>query len=476
MKANEVQPNEIGGEDRPAEPGDLNDISLLSVALVRWAIGDWKGLIEIDQDDINDHPNRAYIALFVAIAHLQCGVSSGAMTFIRLAHSWGVSERNIVRALVSGVHNSLGRARSMMTDTATAIEHFEESLLAFNPGSAHLLLSEARVKHQLAQLGIAFDGDFEASSQRQDVARSGAADLDRYSHSAYEYHLAASGVVQPEQGYLITLDCKSLPRSGVHYMKRTLSKILGENFSFCEWYQERGCCRKMPCELTAFSEHFKRRRECGVRLIKSHDFDGQDPDFSALRNVRRVILIRNPLHILTSWFALEQLRAHQDALREKGIKMEKIWLLHEAPIVDAAFDALDRSFREPTAAQFDAWLREKSKYIVRFMNKWVVPAVTLRPKYSYLVRYEEINSFVYAVVNEMLRGTSEEHRAQIFYDLNRSSEAFRVREDPFYTKSTRLTFFMRENSREFFSVTNDILGVCPAGIFDPSAGSHEWSA
>ncbi len=98
----------------------------------------------------------------------------------------------------------------------------------------------------------------------------------------------------------IQFDTKSLPRSGLHYMKRTFSKILDEYFSFCEWYQEPGCCKKMPCTLTGYSQQVEKTQTARLRLTKSHDFALDDPVFLPMFSLRRVILVRQPLHLLTS--------------------------------------------------------------------------------------------------------------------------------------------------------------------------------
>ena len=146
--------------------------------------------------------------------------------------------------------------------------------------------------------------------------------------NAYQFYAGLKG-----QDF-IYLDVKSLPRSGLHYMYDTLQGVLGPAFRFCEWYGEPGCCRQMPCALTclatpagpaqAMAQTQATADRPVLRLVKSHDLDLSDPDFAPRGALRRIVLLREPLSLLTSWWTLQILYHNAPLLAAHHIMIDKI--------------------------------------------------------------------------------------------------------------------------------------------------------
>lgn len=103
------------------------DEGLLDNARTYWKVGDWKILSEIDQDQLQHHPDRAKLALLVAMGHQQIGNAVLAKELILLSARWGCNKTLIAKVLVAGVHRNLGQA-TVMTGHADAeiraIKHF----------------------------------------------------------------------------------------------------------------------------------------------------------------------------------------------------------------------------------------------------------------------------------------------------------------------------------------------------------------
>lgn len=238
----------------------------------------------------------------------------------------------------------------------------------------------------------------------------------------------------------LLLESKSLPRSGLHYMKNLLSRALGDRFSFCEWYYEPGCCREMPCtggsSCTSGSA-----RKAGIRLTKSHDFELSDPVYAPGDDVMRVILVRDPLYILTSWYSLEFTSRYFDRLVEAGIDAREIWHRHERSLLERAFSVIDTVFEEPAVVELQNWLDRQSAYIAAFLEKWALPAVERPMRGVTLVPYHEIGSFVRRFVTGYGIEASGIDSA--------SGEVFRPRTLPYASPSPRVSAYLESNSRLF---------------------------
>ena len=116
-----------------------------------------------------------------------------------------------------------------------------------------------------------------------------------------ELHLNACCTDHPQLPGMWLVEGRSLPRSGHHFLKTLLARACCENFSYCESYQEPGCCKVSPCHVAAYWHFARDHRQPHLRLLKSHDFDLKDSTFEPPLGMVRLIQVRRPLHSLVSW-------------------------------------------------------------------------------------------------------------------------------------------------------------------------------
>jgi len=158
------------------------DQGLYERARTQWQFGDWESLVAIPPESLQPHPERAKLALMVAAAQLQCSNMSEARQFIKLAQDWGCSKKLISQILVSGVHNSLGRAAVISDRQLLGLRHFEAAITVGTPGSEVRLMSQARANNQMGALqqksriqsfvGLRTRGDSRASKLLKPVLQS----------------------------------------------------------------------------------------------------------------------------------------------------------------------------------------------------------------------------------------------------------------------------------------------------------------
>ncbi len=130
------------------------DDSQLERARVQWQYGDWDSLRLIDVNTLDNHPDRAKLALLAAAGHLQTGSIDDARAHLRLAVEWGCNKRVVSQVLVASVHNVLGRAASVADREDKAKLHFEQSIAVANPSTDVKLLGHARAVREMASLGM----------------------------------------------------------------------------------------------------------------------------------------------------------------------------------------------------------------------------------------------------------------------------------------------------------------------------------
>lgn len=436
-----------------------NDVSrMLKCAETQWQIGDWHNLAELDRDTLQHHPERAKLALLAAAGLLQTGSSDEARQFLRLAQDWGVSNRLISQILIAGVHNSLGRAAAVSQHQDRAQLHFEQAVqLGDSLGSAQERISNTRIQHELDALGLlpGSQGRLQQYQALSALARQSKAATEikaptlRPTSAAHAFYINLGQAQDKNPVPFLLIDSKSLPRSGLHYLKNTLSKVFGEHFSFCEWYQEPGCCKQSPCTYTGFATHAQETGSLRIRLIKSHDFALDDPIYPTGPHMQRLILVRDPLYILTSWFALDQLGAHKDLLAKNGIIVNKIWLAHEKEVLQPAYQLLDQHFNAPSAAALADWLQKKTQYIAGFMKKWVEPLRDQPSDGTQIVHYDQINTYIQGLAETYQPYVSAEAAERIGKAARITSQQFKKRTDAFGAPSAILEDYLTGNANLF---------------------------
>ena len=348
------------------------DRHLLGRTLTQWQFGDWASLCKLDPDSLKHHPDRARLALLAAAGQLQHGSVNSAKKLTNLAREWGCDAKLVARILIAGGYNSLAKAEALQGDQKKSTQLFGNVFTAALPGSDTALLTTARMNHQLNDLGIGANPSGELQQLQTNIKLGSALSkpnqpsAPRLKPSSASVHFYEKLEVEAATGNetpFLLLDSKSIPRAGLHYLKTRLSQVLGDQFSFCEWYQEPGCCRSYPCALTGYADHAQKTGEFRLRLVKSHDFELTDPILKPTNNIRQLVLYRDPLFVLTSWFVLDQLNRHSDVLAQQGISMQKIWLAHEKEVVNSAYSIIETAFNPPAEAELIQWLAEKSHYI-----------------------------------------------------------------------------------------------------------------
>lgn len=138
----------------PAQSGPYDE-NLLERARTQWQFGDWESLSQIRRETLQHHPDRARIALLAASGHQQQGNLAATRELATLAREWGCNPKLISRILISGVHNTLGRAAAISGQMPRALRHTEAALATGAPGNNLQLLGHARLNQQLSQLGLA---------------------------------------------------------------------------------------------------------------------------------------------------------------------------------------------------------------------------------------------------------------------------------------------------------------------------------
>jgi hypothetical protein len=143
-------------EQTSIDQGELvaYDENLLERTRTQWQFGDWDSLAKLERNMLQHHPDRAKLALLAAAGHLQLGDTNAARQFTRLAQDWGCSKKLVSQLLISGVHNTLGRAAVVSGQQLHALKHFESAISVVVPTGEIRLLTRARTNEQLEQLEL----------------------------------------------------------------------------------------------------------------------------------------------------------------------------------------------------------------------------------------------------------------------------------------------------------------------------------
>jgi hypothetical protein len=434
-----------------------HDLTLLERNRMRWLLGDWDALAAIPAADLRGHPQRERLALLVAAAHAQRGDLAAARLFLQLAADWGCDRGLIRRVMVSGLRNTLGRAAMAAGEPDRAAEHFAAAIGLGAPGSEATLLARARMASQTAAPAAASPAAaLAADPAPPDPTLTANPRFDARAHAAW------SGPEAGDTAGFLYLDVKSLPRSGLHYLRNTLAAILGEAFSFCEWYNEPGCCKRMPCSLTAYRTAAGRHAgdRSLVRMVKSHDFDLDDPAFPAAGAIRRIVLVRDPLYVLTSWFSLQILYWHADLLRSQGVGIGKVNYLHEAPVLATAYGIVDARFTPPDRDRLAGWLRARQAYIAGFVAKWG-PADGPRHR---VVPYGAVPDLIVDLVGSLAPALAPDARDRFARHAAGRRGGFAPRQDPFAGPCPAITHYLRDASALFLETAEAIRRADPTGL------------
>lgn len=126
----------------------------LAKARTQWQFGDWSKLAQLAEEPLEQHADRAHLAILAAAGLSQTGDPQLARTYLGKAREWGCDEASIRRVLVAGVYNSLGRARLAEGREARAEPLLKQATTISFPHDDAELINSARLAYQAAELGV----------------------------------------------------------------------------------------------------------------------------------------------------------------------------------------------------------------------------------------------------------------------------------------------------------------------------------
>ncbi len=134
------------------QPPTIEQTELFDRLRMQWQFGAWESIVGIDWQAVEQHPQRAQLALLTGTAHYQLGHAEIARRHVTQALEWGCNRRQAAQILISSVHNTLARAAALRHEEARALNHFRNSVHGVN-GDAHLAY-QARSVREVANLNL----------------------------------------------------------------------------------------------------------------------------------------------------------------------------------------------------------------------------------------------------------------------------------------------------------------------------------
>ena len=273
--------------------------------------------------------------------------------------------------------------------------------------------------------------------------------------------------IETDSPDFILVESYSLPRSGHYYLKSLLKTATNGKFSYCESYQEPGCCKSNPCGVNSYWHHARNKHENHLRLIKSHDFLLKDKTFNCMPGMFRIIQLREPFDLIISWLELAQLETNKDLLKEKNIDILRIYLYHEASLLEESWEIIDKYGTTMSDTETSQWLSSKKKYIKSFLLKWIPISNTISTKElhncgNFVLHYQDMKD-PQALLN-LLRIKK--------YDRTKLATFKSTRENTMKRKSTLITDLVEMNSELIQEISHEIKISTPL-LAD---GSNTWTS
>lgn len=478
---------------QPQEVGLFDTVGLMEGCRTKWQYGDWIALAAFGKLEIGQDPDRGKIAALVAAAHGQLGDLDQARKYIGLALGWNCSREHLAQVMISSVENSLGRAALQLGAEDQAINHFQLAVSLVEPKADSALLAQTRQIREMARSGMLQQAkelvehdlltvqqereswDISAWSQamaersailsqtepplavpaepqeeRQAVLSAPLLKNPLFDEAAFRYYGGTTGEMAAN---FIHIETKSLPRSGLHYLRNTLKDVLDQAFSFCEWYNEPGCCHRIPCAMTGYAE----TSGFHLRLLKSHDFEMADPITPVTGAMQRLVLIRDPLQVLTSWWILHLLELNHQLMSDHGIVLTKIYYQHEKPVIQQAHRLLETHARMPSSGVLRSWLHQKTAYIIAFMQKWEnIPD-------TQIVDYTEMPQVVLDLLQPWEETLDEGAQRRLTQFRKTGLQKFTPRSSAFSGPGAKITTYLEDHAHLFQDAVARILEVNSSG-------------
>jgi hypothetical protein len=162
------------GENASGTTEDVFFGSLLDFARVHWLMGRWNDLAEIDLRQIENHPDRAHLALFGAVGWLSKKDLAKARSYIQAAVRYGCPAQLISRVLLSGAHSSLAATYGLAGRDRLSLKH-QDSVQKIMPlGRLGSLGQSAALQLENSEAGSSAPNYFPLSPQLRAAASSAA--------------------------------------------------------------------------------------------------------------------------------------------------------------------------------------------------------------------------------------------------------------------------------------------------------------
>lgn len=111
----DTAPNQLEPTSQPSAHTQRRDVQpynpqALPAAREQWQRGDWASLAALTLDELQDHPDRAKLALLAGLGNINLGNREIAINFISWAESWGLEKTIRNKALIQNTYETLANA------------------------------------------------------------------------------------------------------------------------------------------------------------------------------------------------------------------------------------------------------------------------------------------------------------------------------------------------------------------------------
>jgi hypothetical protein len=135
-----------------------------------WRSGDWEKLTAIDINIYEHDPDRAKIALFIAVGYYHFLDNDKVRYYINIAKKWGCSDKLIARVLVSGLYNTIGSANNSNGNMLKAIRYYGSAIEIVSSRKKNMS-KKMRVNFQINKLDMMYIFKFENNKETKNNSR-----------------------------------------------------------------------------------------------------------------------------------------------------------------------------------------------------------------------------------------------------------------------------------------------------------------
>jgi FkbM family methyltransferase len=126
----------------------------LSTAKANWYFGEWQALVELNIQELADHPDVDKLAALKASAYQQLNDMEQSKAYFKLAKELGCDNYLISQLLIAGVHNSLGKVAALNKDDDKMLVHFDAAVNVGGNLQENKLARQARSVKEISKLGL----------------------------------------------------------------------------------------------------------------------------------------------------------------------------------------------------------------------------------------------------------------------------------------------------------------------------------